>query len=190
MPPRRQLPLPNLPISLEDLPPPEAKRTRRLSLSLAENEMSMIERAARQRQELPAVFCRTIVLSAFENTALLALGGKPDLLDLPVAEQQKALLEAFDFKETPSRRRHAPAKLPAPETLPRTIRVAMVFTENEMAMIEKAARERGEQPGVFCRTLILTAIQNSERKATTPKPQLSPLEMQKALLEAFTFDED
>lgn len=190
MPRRRERPFPHLPISLEDLPPPEGKRDRRLALSFAELEMAMIERAARQRGEQPAVLCRTIVLTAFENTALLALGEKPDLLDLPVAEQQRAILEAFDFTESSDRHSHAPSKRRSSKAVPRTIRVNLTLSDNELAMIERAARERGEQPAVFCRTLILTAIQNPKRKATTPKPQLSPLEMQKALLEAFTFDED
>jgi hypothetical protein len=100
MPPRRERPLPNLPISLEALPPPaNVKRGHRMMLSFAEREMAMIERAARERGEQPAVFCRTIILTAFQNSALKALSEKPDLLDLSPAEQQRALLEAFTFKE-------------------------------------------------------------------------------------------
>ena len=99
MPPRRERPLPKLPISLESLPPPEnLKRDQRVALSFTKGELAMIERAARERGEQPAVFIRTIVLTAFQNSALRALGQKPDLLDLSPTEQQKALLEAFAFK--------------------------------------------------------------------------------------------
>jgi hypothetical protein len=99
MPPRRQRPLPKLDISLEDLPPPESNRTRRLFLSFTDGELAMIERAARQRGEQPAVLCRTIILTAFQNSAVKALAEKPDVLTLSPAEQQRVLLEAFTFDE-------------------------------------------------------------------------------------------
>ncbi|HEV2845970.1 MAG TPA: hypothetical protein VG477_14040 [Thermoanaerobaculia bacterium] len=96
---RRERPLPKLPISLEALPAPEAvKRTERVMLSFTPSEMAMIERAAKERGEQPAVFCRTIILTAFQNSALRALGQRPDLLELSPTEQQKALLEAFTVK--------------------------------------------------------------------------------------------
>lgn len=95
MPPRRERPLPKLPISLEALPPPESKRTERMMLSFSPNEMAMIEKAARERGEQPAVFCRTIVLTAFQNSAMKTLAERPNLLDLSPAEQIRALLENF-----------------------------------------------------------------------------------------------
>jgi hypothetical protein len=95
MPPRRERPLPKLPISLEALPPPESKRTERMMLSFSPNEMAMIEKAARERGEQPAVLCRTIVLTAFQNSAMKALAERPNLLDSSPVEQVRALLEAF-----------------------------------------------------------------------------------------------
>lgn len=95
MPPRRERPLPKLPISLEALPPPESKRTERMMLSFSPNEMAMIEKAARERGEQPAVLCRTIVLTAFQNSAMKALAERPNLLDLSPVERLRALLEAF-----------------------------------------------------------------------------------------------
>lgn len=95
MPTRRVRPLPKLPISLEALPPPEGKRTSRLMLSFDENEMAMIQAAARERGEQPAVLCRTIILTAFQNSAMKALADQPDLLGMSPVEQQRALLEAF-----------------------------------------------------------------------------------------------
>jgi len=92
---RRERPLPRLPISLEALPPPDSKRTSRLMLSFTEGEMAMIERAAKERGEQPAVLCRTIILTAFQNSAMRALAERRDLLELSAAEQQRALLEAF-----------------------------------------------------------------------------------------------
>lgn len=59
-------------------------------------------------------------------------------------------------------------------------------------MIEKAARERGEQPGLLCRNIILTAFQNSAAKALADQPDLlgmSAAQQQRALLEAFAIDE-
>jgi hypothetical protein len=99
MPPRRQRPLPQLDISLEALPPPESKRTCRLALAFSDSELAMIEKAARHRGEQPAVLCRTIILTAFQNSAARALGEEPDLLTMSPVEQQRALLEAFTFSE-------------------------------------------------------------------------------------------
>jgi len=57
-------------------------------------------------------------------------------------------------------------------------------------MIEKAARHRGEQPAVLCRTIVLTAFHNSAVRTQEPDiHEMSPAELQRALLEAFTFDE-
>jgi hypothetical protein len=98
MPRRRERPLPRLPISLEALPPPESKRTERMMLSFSPSEMAMIEKAARERGEQPAVLCRTIILTAFQNSAMRALAVRPDLLDLSPTEQQRALLEAFSIE--------------------------------------------------------------------------------------------
>ncbi|HKI05608.1 MAG TPA: hypothetical protein VKK31_26750 [Thermoanaerobaculia bacterium] len=98
MPSRRERPLPKLPISLEALPPPESKRTERMMLSFSPIEMAMIEKAARERGEQPAVLCRTIILTAFQNSALRALAQRPDLLDLSPTEQQRALLDAFSIE--------------------------------------------------------------------------------------------
>jgi hypothetical protein len=95
---RRERPLPKLPISLEALPSPESKRTNRMMLSFSDSENAMIERAARERGEQPAVLCRTIILTAFQNSAMKALAGRPDLLELSPGEQQKALLEAFSIE--------------------------------------------------------------------------------------------
>ena len=193
MPPRRESPLPKLPISLEALPPPEnVRRGHRLALSLTDQELAMIEEAARGRGEQPAVFCRTVVLTAFQNSALRALGLKPDLLELSPTEQQQVLLEAFSFDDKPSRGERSRPKTPtaesAPESRKRTHRLAMSFTQSELAMIERTARERGEQPAVFCRTIILTAFENSALRAQGHSPdllELSPTEQQKALLEVF-----
>jgi len=92
---RRERPMPKLPIALEDLPSPESKRTCRLMLSFTESEHAMIKQAARERGEQPAVLCRTIILTAFQNSAMEALAERPDLLDLSPTEQQRLLLEAF-----------------------------------------------------------------------------------------------
>lgn len=190
MPPRRERPLPKLPISLEALPPPEnVRRGHRLALALTQEEVAMIEKAARGRGEQPAVFCRTVVLTAFQNSALRALGQKPDLLELSPTEQQQALLEAFTFEDKPARRvLSRPKPLPPPENVKRTRRLAMSFTQSELAMVERAARERREQPAVFCRTIILTAFENSALRARGQHPdllELSPTEQQRALLEVF-----
>ncbi|HKV11392.1 MAG TPA: hypothetical protein VJ725_24830 [Thermoanaerobaculia bacterium] len=193
MPPRRESPLPKLPISLEALPPPEnVRRGHRLALSLAENEIAMIEKAARERGEQPAVFCRTVVLTAFQNSALRALGQKPGLLELSPAEQQQLLLEAFSFNDKPSRtersRPRPAAGGSARPNVKRSHRLAMSFTQSELAMIERTAQERGEQPAVFCRTIILTAFENSASRARGQSPdllELSPTEQQRALLEVF-----
>lgn len=98
MPPRRQRPLPRLDISLEALPPPESKRTHRLNLSFSESELAMIEKAARERGEQPSAFCRTLILTVFQNSAMRALRGQPDLIDRSPSEQQRALLEAFSIE--------------------------------------------------------------------------------------------
>ena len=92
---RREHPIPKLPISLEDLPSPESKRSRRLMLSFTDSELAMIRKAARERGEQPAVLCRTIVLTAFQNSAARALAEQPDLLEQSPAERTKRLLEAF-----------------------------------------------------------------------------------------------
>jgi len=99
MPPRRERPLPRLDISLEALPPPESKRTCRLNLSFTPAELAMIEKAARERGEQPAVLCRSIILTAFQNSAVRALTESPDLLTMSPSEQQRALLEAFSIDE-------------------------------------------------------------------------------------------
>jgi hypothetical protein len=58
------------------------------------------------RGEQPAVFCRTVILTAFQNSAsraqhrkpdLLEQRRKPDLLELSPTEQQKALLQALSL---------------------------------------------------------------------------------------------
>ncbi|HEX9944959.1 MAG TPA: hypothetical protein VGG03_23365 [Thermoanaerobaculia bacterium] len=80
--------------------------------------------------------------------------------------------------------------LPPPESN-RTCRLNLSFTPAELAMLEKVARERGEQPGVLARTIILTVLQNSAATALAEKPdllQMSPAEQQRALLEAFLID--
>ena len=92
---RREHRLPRLQISLEALPLAESKRTCRLMLSFTEAELAMIEKAARHRGEQPAVLCRTIVLTAFQNSAARALAERPDLLEKSLAEQLTALLEVF-----------------------------------------------------------------------------------------------
>lgn len=150
----------------------------------------MIEKAARGRGEQPAVFCRTVVLTAFQNSALRALGQRPDLLELSPTEQQQALLDAFTFEDQPAahRVRSPPKPLPPPENVKRTRRLAMSFTQSELAMVERAARERREQPAVFCRTIILTAFENSAQRVRGQNPdllELSPTEQQRALLEVF-----
>jgi hypothetical protein len=190
MPPRRERPLPKLPISLEALPPPEnVRRGHRLALALTQEEVAMIEKAAQGRGEQPAVFCRTVVLTAFQNSALRALGQNPDLLELSPTEQQQALLDAFTVEDKPVRRARSRSKpLPTPESVKRTRRMALSFTQSELAMVERAARERREQPAVFCRTIILTAFENSALRARGQNPdllELSPTEQQRALLEVF-----
>lgn len=92
---RREHPLPKLSISLDALPPPESKRTCRLMLSFTEAELAMIAATARERGEQPAVLCRTIVLTAFLNSAARALASHPDLLEQSPAEQQRRLLDVF-----------------------------------------------------------------------------------------------
>ena len=69
-----------------------------MMLSFTDGEIAMIEKAARERGEQPAVLCRTIILTAFQNSAMRALSDRPDLLDLSPIEQQKALLEAFSIE--------------------------------------------------------------------------------------------
>ncbi len=94
MPPRREHPLPILPLSIEALPPPE-KRTSRLTLSFTPAEVAMIERTAQERGEQPAVFCRIVVLTAFRNAAAKAIADHPGLLERSSAEQQQRLLEVL-----------------------------------------------------------------------------------------------
>ncbi len=109
------------------------------------------------------------------------------------AEQQQVLLEAFS--DAPSPRRSPSTPDISPQALPpagskRTCRLVLAFTESELAMIEKAARHRGEQPTVLCRTIVLTAFHNSAVRAQEPDHRtMSPAEQQRALLKAFTFDE-
>jgi hypothetical protein len=95
MPSRREQKLPKLPISLEALPLPESKRTRRLMLSFTDAELAMIEKASRHRGDQPAVLCRTIILTAFQNSAARALAERPGLMKESPAEQLRALLEVF-----------------------------------------------------------------------------------------------
>src|SRR6185295_5361619 len=67
---RREYPL-NLQISLESLPPPESrKREQAVVLRFTNEDLARIERAARERGEPPAVLCRTIILTAFQDSAL------------------------------------------------------------------------------------------------------------------------
>ncbi|HSS75154.1 MAG TPA: hypothetical protein VLV54_00245 [Thermoanaerobaculia bacterium] len=67
-------------------------------VSFTEAELAMIEKAARARGEQPAVLCRTIILTAFQNSAMKALADRPDLAEMSPAEQQRAILEAFFMK--------------------------------------------------------------------------------------------
>jgi hypothetical protein len=53
--------------------------------------------------------------------------------------------------------------LPPPEK--RTSRLTLSFTQAEAAMIERTAKERGEQPAVLCRLIVLTAFGNAAAKA-------------------------
>jgi hypothetical protein len=46
----------------------------------------------------PAVLCSTIILTAFQNSAMRALADRPELLDMSPAEQQRALLDAFSIE--------------------------------------------------------------------------------------------
>jgi len=102
---RRERPVPKLPISLESLPPPEnVNRDKQVTLRFTKAEFAMIEKTAEARGEQPSVFLRTIILTAFQNTALRALGERSDLLEMSPIDQQKALLEAFSFEEEPSRK--------------------------------------------------------------------------------------
>lgn len=80
---RREHPLPKLPISLEDLPATRSKRSRRFMVSFTEDEFALIQRTAVERGEQPAVLCRTIVLTAFQNSAARALATQPGLLAQP-----------------------------------------------------------------------------------------------------------
>ena len=92
---RREHPIPALPISLADLPSPDSKRSCRILLSFTDAELALIKTVARERGEQPAVLCRTIVLTAFQNSAARALAERPDLLELSPAEQTRRLLESF-----------------------------------------------------------------------------------------------
>jgi hypothetical protein len=179
MPPRRERPLP-VEISLDALPPPEAKRNRRLALHFTEGEFPLIEQAAHKRGEQAAVLCRTIILMAFQNFAWRALEEKPDLLTMTPAEQQRALLEIFS---APGK---GPEILPPPEAK-RNRRLPLAFSDSELAMIDKAARERGEQPAVLCRIIILSTLQNSAARKDPDPETISPAEQQRILLEALSF---
>ena len=188
---RREYPL-NLQISLESLPPPESlKREQRLYLRFTKEEVAKIEKTARERGEQPAALCRTIILTAFQDSALRALGQKPDLLDMTPAEQQRALLEVFAFGNPRSERSGRREPLPPPPAhVKRTQRVMVRFTEGELAMIERAADERGELPAVFMRAIVLKAFENSALRRKGRKPDvldMSPTEQQKVLLDALTF---
>ena len=189
---RREYPL-NLQISLESLPPPESlKREQRVYLRFSKEELTKIDRVARKRVEQPAALCRTIILTAFQDSALRALDQKPDLLDMTPAEQQRALLEVFALghpgSEPPASRREPVA--PPPTQVKRNQRVDVRLTEGELAMIERAADERGEIPAVLMRAIVLKTFENSELRARGRKPDvldLSPTEQQKILLDALTF---
>ena len=188
---RREYPL-NLQISLESLPPPESrKREQAVVLRFTNEDLARIERTARERGEPPAVLCRTIILTAFQDSALRALGQKPDLLDMTPAQQQRALLEVFAFgnprPDRPASREPLP---PPPPEVRRNQRVIVRFTEGELAMIERAADERGEIPAVLMRAIVLKAFENSELRAQGRKPDvldLSPTVQQRILLDALTF---
>jgi uncharacterized protein (DUF1778 family) len=185
MPTRRHRPLPRLDISLEDLPPPESKRTCRLHPSFTPAELAMIEKAAEERDEQPSAFCRTLILTAFQNSAVRTLTEKPHVVEMSPLELQRALLEIFSL-EPESKARVPPPPPPEPK---RTSRLHLSFTPSELAMIEAAAQERGEQASTFCRTVILTAFQNSAARASTKPPELSemsPTEIQRVLLKIFS----
>jgi len=92
MPPRREHPIPELTVSVATLPPPE-KRTSRLTLSFTEAEAAMIERTARKRGEQPAVLCRIIVLTAFQNAAAKDMAHPSDPVQQSSGHPQKHLLE-------------------------------------------------------------------------------------------------
>ena len=98
MPSRREHRLPKLQISLEALPSSASKRTRRLMLSLTDDELAMVEKVARHRGEQPAVLCRTIIFTAFQNSAARVLAESPDLLEKSPAEQLRTLLELFSVE--------------------------------------------------------------------------------------------
>jgi hypothetical protein len=66
-------------------------RTASLARLIFDSELA----AARKRREQPAVLCRTIILTAFQNSAMKALADQPDLLSMSPVEQQRAFLEAF-----------------------------------------------------------------------------------------------
>lgn len=77
--------------------------------------------------------------------------------------------------------------LPSPEPK-RNRRLMLSFTDAELAMIVAVARERGEQPAVLGRTIILTAFQISAAQALADRPDLLeqiPAEQRRRLLEAF-----
>jgi hypothetical protein len=61
--------------------------------------------------------------------------------------------------------------LPPPESR-RNRRLMLSFTESEFAMIERTARDRGEQPAVLCRTIVLTAFHNAAAQALAKEPDL------------------
>src|SRR6185295_13187742 len=163
---RREYPL-NLQVSLESLPAPESlKRDQRLYLRFTKPELAKIETAAKERGEQPASLLRTIVLTAFQDSALRALGQRPDLLDSTPAEQQRALLEVFAFGQPQPAAPVGPESLPTlPKDIKRDQRMMVRFTAGELAMIERAAAERGELPAVLMRGIVLKAFQNSAARA-------------------------
>jgi hypothetical protein len=93
----------------------------------------------------------------------------------------------------PRRREHPLPHVPiSVETLPppekRTYRLALSLTPAQGAVIERIAEERGEQPAVFCRVVIETALENTAARALADPPDLfaqSPAEQRRRLLELF-----
>ena len=81
--------------------------------------------------------------------------------------------------------------LPPPERK-RNHRLMLSFTESELAMIETTARERGEQPAVLCRTIVLTAFHNATAQALAEEPDLlgfPPGERLRRVLDLFRGEE-
>ncbi len=157
----RERPLPNLSLSLESLPPPSnVMRDQRLMLRFSPEDFAKIEKAAKERGEQPSAFLRTVVLAAFENSALRALGQKPDLLEMSPAEQQKVVLEAFAFDTQGSSQPASPELLPPrPENRRRDVRAMLALTKAE------ARRDREGRQGTRGR---------ARRLRTEPRPSCLP----------------